>query len=340
MAVRGSETRTPSSLVLLAVHEDFHGYQRGRFIQGYEPYEVEDPEDVALAGRENQALVRWLEKGDAETLRDFAAARMRRRKLLPGTTAETGEENLEGTARYVELGSGEALGESSHEALIRALREPVQIEDMAKRRLYAVGAASCLYLESETPGSWQNRVETGERVSEMVLDRLGVSSKEADARVSRLTSGPEYAAMLSRAREGVSGLQARREETLRAFESSDGTKVRLTGGLSRHFVDNGAWFRYRNGTLLHEHVIEWFGEGPGSRLKLFDRMVLEADDGIEFYIDSAARIVIDGRDWSGEGLIAFKTMSISAPGAEIFLQGGSVEREGSGLSIAVDPATR
>src|SRR6185312_9891226 len=101
-AVRGAGGPVEDATYFL--HEFFHAYQDERFVQPTQrKYPVEDPADIALADVERRSLRSWLERGDADAMRDFAAARARRRRLFPASVAELGEERIEGTAFFVEM---------------------------------------------------------------------------------------------------------------------------------------------------------------------------------------------------------------------------------------------
>lgn len=346
-AVREEPELPPRELVLLAVHERFHDFQKGfRFTPEYRKYAVEEGEDVALAALENLALAAWLETADEGAIFDFAALRLRRRALFPDTTAEISEENLEGTAQYVEAKAHEAVegGAAARGALMKKLRSPVAVKDMPKSRLYSVGAVLGLMLESRTPGTWQRQVESGRSISELLLQGLPLNAAEAAERAARLTKNPEYARLLASGRQDAENLQRRRTEFRIRYESQPGRRVELKNkGLQGGFEDDGEWFYYADGTRLHEHVVEWVGEGKAGRFRLSDRMVLDwyrgNDRVLEFFAGPEAEILIDGLPWQpDQGTRKFRTFSIIGRGVDLQFNGGRIEFGAGKLVVVPDGA--
>lgn len=341
-AVREEPDLPPRQLILLAVHERFHSFQKGfNFMPNYRQYKVEEGEDVALAALENQTLATWLESNDMQALLDFSALRLRRRALFPGTAAETSEENLEGTALYVEEAAEKAVegAAAARGTLLKKLRSRIAAKDMAKFRLYAVGAVLGLALESRAPGTWQAAVESGRSISEIFLDGLPLGKDEAAARMARLMANPEYASLLAAGRQDVENRQRRRKEFRLRYESQPGQRVELWNkGLNGGFEDDGDWFEYADGTRLHEHTIEWTGEGMAGRFQLTDMMVLDWYRGndriLEFFAGPEAEILVDGRPWKpGQSGRAFRSLSILGRGVNLRLNAGRIETRDNRLII-------
>lgn len=340
-AVREARDAPPRQMVLLTVHEMFHQFQDGfRDETPYREYEVEDGEDVALAALENRALASWLERPGPEPLRDFAALRARRRARMPGTAAEIGEENLEGTAEFVEAAAQAAIdGEGKARAALAAkLRKPLAAKEMSKGRLYPVGAALGLVLEARSPGAWQAGVEAGRSLSMAALEGARLSGADAARRADRLTSGPDYARLLAAASRSVEERKRRREKSRLAYEAQDGPRVELheqpvRGG----FWDDGDWFVDEEGRRLHTHVIEWVGDGDAGRFRLRDMPVLEWRKAngrfLEFHAPGAD-IRVDGAAWnSAFGWKRFHFLSIRGRGVDASFYGGTVEPRDGGLAV-------
>ncbi|OGS37584.1 MAG: hypothetical protein A2506_04045 [Elusimicrobia bacterium RIFOXYD12_FULL_66_9] len=334
MAVRGGDKSTPAELVRFAVHERFHDHQHGYdFTRGYESYRVEEAEDVALAALEDQALARWLRTDDADAMRDFAALRTRRRTLFPGTAAETGEENNEGTARFVETAADVAMegDAASKQVILRGLETLYGVEDMPKWRLYAVGAALGRFMESQTPGAWQREVQDGRRLSDMALARLAVGPAEADARVARLTAGPEYAAALAAGRKSVADLKAQRQEVLRRFEGQAGLRVVLqsNSGDSEYFSGK-KWIDYPDGSMLFDPVGEYVGAG----FELKDIMLRKTEASeLEFFLPAGSLIEIDGAPRRPGVSGRFASVRLEARGVRVEIGPGTFSDEGKTLRI-------
>lgn len=333
-AVREEPGDTPGQLILLAVHEMFHDDQKAFWTMPRGGmYEVEDGEDVALAALENRALASWLDTRDERDLRDFAALRLRRRALFPGTQAEILQENLEGPADYVEEAAQRAFEgpEAARAPLLKKLRAPLHAKDMPKLRLYGVGAALGLALESWTPGTWQSAVRTGWPMSQMVLGRLALGQDEAEERAARLASGPEYESLLAAGRRDVEDRGRRREEHRTRFKSRPGRRIVLSDrNLRGGFRDDGDWFEYPDTSRLHEHVLEWSGEGKAGSFRLSDMPVLEwcrgGDRIIEFFAGPKAEILVDGRPWKpARAAREFRSLLILSRGVDLKLDGGRIE---------------
>lgn len=341
MAVSAQGKSSLEDLMRLAVHERFHDYQHGRrFLRDYQDYRVEEAQDVALASSENAALSRWVRAGDPDAMRDFAALRSRRRALFPGTAAEGVQENLEGTARFVELEAYAAMkgAAASKDDLLKNLAGSSGIDAMPKGRLYPVGAALGLFLETRAPGAWQADVENGRRVSDIVLDRLALDRAEVDARVRRLTASPDYAAALARARRGVTALRDRRRDALLRFDAQPGLRVLLKpepGSESSEYFSSQGWLDYPDGTTLFDPVDQYVG--PGFELKGI--MLRKTDDGFEFFLAPGARIEADGAPWTPvPGRRSFNRLRVAGAGVSIAGGRGSFDDDGRVLTVALDRA--
>lgn len=337
-AVREDPAVRAHDPVLFAVHEGFHRHQdRFNFVPVYRAYEVEDGEDVALATLENRALAAWLEHGGSEALLDFAALRLRRRKLFPESAAETSEENLEGTAQYVEAAAEESIrgAAAARESLLVKLRPAVAAKNMAKRRLYTIGAVLGRVLESTRPGAWQGQVEAGRSMSVIFLSSMPLADDEAEARADLLASGPEYERLLAAARGDTHERKRRHADARLRYDAQPGRRVELwPGKLDRGFEDDGDWFFYPDGKLLHEHTVAWTGDGKAGRFRLADMPILEShrgdDRAVEFVTE--AEILVDGRPWDQrEG--PFRSLTILGRGVDAAFNAGRVERRGETLVI-------
>lgn len=325
-----------ADLFRLAIHERFHDHQRsGRFTAGYRQYRVEEAQDVALAALEERTLASWLETGDAEAMRDFAALRLRRRALFPGTAAETGEENLEGTARFVDQAalSNMAGDAESRRTILEALRRPLVIGDMAKHRAYAVGATLGRFLETRSPGKWQAEVASGRRLSELALERLALGADEARARADRLISGSDFPRLVAEAAKGIQELRDRRDAAMRRFESQPGTRIRLSIPDADIYFSS-QWWDYPDGSMLFYSMDEWVADGEGVRVRLTDVLMREKDDDRELVLPPGASLEVDGAPWApAPGRRDFARLVATAPGISIALESGFLEYDGVHLTL-------
>lgn len=349
-AVRAEPGGPPLEPILVAVHEMFHDFQRIRVRMPGDPhsfrYDIEDGEDIALATLENRALASWLETADEGALLDFAALRRRRRALFPGSLAEIAHEDTEGSADFIEAEARRAVEgkAAAREALARKLRAPVLARDMSRARLFDVGAALALVLESEAPGAWQADLAAGTSLSEMVLARSPLDAKRAARRAARLTADTGYEILLAAGRRDVDDRRRRREEQRALYKARAGQRIVLESEeLPVTFLkEDGDAFHYPDGTVLHERVIEWIGEGKAGRYRLSGMPVLAWCRGgrsVEFLLEPEAEIIVDGRPWkAARDAAEFKSLLIRSRGVEIELDGGHLESLDGALFIF--PAAR
>ena len=254
-AVQADSNSNASNLVRLAIHERFHDFQHGSPFKTHTgSYLVEEGEDLALAALENRALSDWLKTSAPDAMRDFAAVRMRRRALFPGTAAEDGQENLEGTARYVDQEAYSAMESpaKSRDELVNALERPLEFDQLEKWRLYPVGAVLGRFLQRQTPGAWQADVTAGRDLSELVLNRLALGQTEADSRLVRLTSGPDFARLREEGRRSVAAVQTRRQDALRRFNVQPGRRI-LLKARPGYFSSKG-WLSLPDESILFDPV--------------------------------------------------------------------------------------
>lgn len=338
-AVQADSNSDASNLVRLAIHERFHDYQHGSPFKTHTgSYRVEDGEDLALAALENRALSDWLRTGAPDAMRDFAAVRVRRRALFPGTGAENGQENLEGTARYVEQEVYSAMESpaKSRDELVNALERPLKIDHLEKGRLYPVGAALGRFLQQQTPGAWQADVAAGRGLSDLVLSRLALGQPEADSRLVRLTSGSDYARLLAEGRLSVAALQKRRQAALQRFNAQPGRRILLNDSRESGYFSSNGWLTYPDGSMLFDPVSKYIGEG----FELKGIMILSTSTSLEFFLPPGGRMEIDGAAWTpGSGPRSFSRILVTGTGVKIESGPGTLGDGGPALVIDIsDPS--
>lgn len=334
-AVQSDSNSNASNLVRLAIHERFHDYQRGSSFKTHTgSYRVEEGEDLALAALENRALSDWLKTGAPDAMRDFAAVRMRRRALFPGTAAENGEENLEGTARYVDQEAYSAMESpaTSRDGLVNALELPLKIDSLEKWRLYPVGAVLGRFLQQQTPGAWQADVAAGRGLSELVLNRLALGQTEADSRLIRLTSGSDYARLLAEGRLSVAAEQKRRQDALQRFNAQPGRRILLKASRAQGYFSSDGWLSFPDGSMLFDPVSKYIGAG----FELKGIMLLSTNTSLEFFLPPGGRMEIDGAAWTpGMGPRSFSRILVTGTGVKIESGPGTLGDGGPALVIDI-----
>ena len=321
----------PTETARLALHERFHQYQEEHWrTRPGGSYDVQDARDVALAGVEHLALVRWLVTGDADAVRDFAAARLERRRLFPGSSAEDDEEVAEGTADYLESKAFEAMGGDASGELVSNLRPAPSLRDMPKFRAYPVGDAECRFLDRAGPRAWRAQIAAGRSPWDVVRGVVALSRQEQKRRLARLTAGGDYAALLERARESVAAAQADIAEHLRRFDSQPGIRVRWSRGAEGEDYFGGSPIILAGGVWLAFPHDQWSHRLRGSTVELSDVPVLMRDSDVDFFAPPNASIRLDGAAWTPvDGETPFHELAIEAPGVTVrAVDGKAIWRDG------------
>ncbi|MCX5797506.1 MAG: hypothetical protein NTY77_18610 [Elusimicrobia bacterium] len=338
--VRVKDGQTPAEAARYYLHEHFHKHQGARFKQREAgPYPVEDPLDMTLAALESLRLADWVESGDAEAMRDFAALRTRRRELFPGTAAELSEEWLEGVASYVERAGAEATSSSAivRAVLIQALRDRGKIFEVRKFRLYAVGAALCRWLEAENVRGWRQEVEGGRAPSELVLARLDLPRAQAFRRVEAIIGSGLFAAGRKAARRELDVLAARRAQAQARYARLPGRRLvfDLDQGPGPGF--SGDWFDFPNGDQLLIAAL-WSLDNPVLRFRLVDGKGIwfrQATHDHEFVVPTEARITLDGRPYAGRrGRTAFRSFTIDERRISLAAGPGVLDDDGTRMRLS------
>lgn len=342
-ALRASYFQDPALQAGLFIHERFHHFQNDVFRRsGAKPYLVEDPLDVALACAENDGLAAWVETGDPEGVRDFAAARLRRRKLFPQSDAELEDERIEGTARFVE---STAVEVSSGPAAARRwiadeLRASSVLLAMGKARSYSVGGALCRWLDAEGVPSWRAAIAGGRAPSELVLERLALGEDEAARRVERLLTSPRCVAALMRARREIAALREYRAEELKEFALIPGRRLVLVSSATlASYSFDGPWVHFRDGSSML-NMSEWVVDRPEIRVRLGGgKTVFSRPGRAEFVVPPNSLVVLDGAPWTFKpGRRAFTTLSISsAPRVELSAGPGTLDDDGKYVRLSFGP---
>lgn len=321
------------------LHERFHRFQHDRFKAiPWEPYLVESPVDIALAAFEDRSLALWLESGDPEAPRDFAALRARRRRLFPGTAAELTEERNEGTAKFVDSAGGEVTLSSAavRRSLVANLRALTSVFELHKWRAYAVGAALCRWLDAEKVPGWRRAVEGGRAPSEIVLQRLALEPSEVDERCGRLTRLPAYAEAERAAAREIAELREERDEMRRNYDMLQGRRLIITLSSGPGAGFSGNWIDYPGGNSLLI-VAEWVLERPGLKIRLRDNKGVWRrwrEHESEFVVPPTAVVTLDGARWTPKpGRAPFRSLAIADERIALTAGPGMLDDDGRSLRL-------
>jgi hypothetical protein len=272
-------TSLPGSVIGLALHEEFHAFQRAsakrgrRFgagensmlVAAYPAFDVANEAAFALEGRILARALRARSLAEARRFaREFLAVREDRQARLDSAVAEfeAAAELNEGLAQYAmlrglrELARADAgrfgaaaASEAGHEtALLDSLLAvgPRSI----RRRFYATGSSIALLLDRLADSSWKSRLVRDDATLQAML-----------ATAAGYRADPELAQLRRDARQAVAALGARRRAQRDSILDQPGLRLvvdpsRLPGGrMDWCFFDPQNVLQTANGELLHMRVL-------------------------------------------------------------------------------------
>ncbi len=327
------------------VHEAFHQYQSERFGEipwaREEKYPILNRENTALAYLEMRLLMDALRKiqaqdrvGCAESLRRFVAVRTERWEHGTSFVAgyEQGLELREGTAKYVEVRSldlamsttprfgsprgtllGAAPGQATAPELLlkdfedRITAGSVSPEDVARNRVYPVGATQALLLDLFGI-EWKVRAEKagpGFTFVALLRDYLGVDDGQCKRLLQETKDAYSYDAILAAtdrlAKAYLEGYRA----ALASFEAQGGKRLEIelqSSGISRSRVSGARKWLVDSGTrslcLLYQ---VYTLKNNDLFLHIKDSSVLEQNDWngyrrtVVFFAHQDVRVAVNGK---------------------------------------------
>ena len=270
---------SPGAVVGLALHEEFHAYQRASATRGrrfgagensmlvatYPAFDVANEAAFALEGRILGRALRARSLPDARRFaREFVAVREDRYARLDSTVVEfeTAAELNEGLAQYAmlrglrELARGDparfgvaAAAEAAQEAALLDSLLAVGPRSI-RRRFYATGSAIALLLDRIADSSWKSR---------LVREDATLHAMLADAAGYR--GGTELARLRRDAERAVAALAARRRAQRDSILAQPGLRLvfdpsRLPGGrTSWCSFDPQNVLQTAEGELLHMRML-------------------------------------------------------------------------------------
>lgn len=343
---------SPGSVVGLALHEQFHAFQRAsakhgrRFGAGensmlvatYPAFDVANEAAFALEGRILGRALRARSLADARRhAREFLGVREDRHAHLDNAVAEfeTAAELNEGLAQYAmlrglrELARSDAAGfraagaaEAAHEAALLDSLLAVGPRSI-RRRFYATGSAIALLLDRLADSSWKSRLVRDDATLETML-----------AEVAGYAGRTELAQLRRDAGQAVAALGARRRAQRDSILAQPGLRLvldpsRLPGGrMNWCFFDPQNVLQTADGELLHMRVLR-VCSGAGVEIQLDQAVVEDRQTGVlQAVLPDASAIKLKA---------GANSMAIPADGATIDVTGLRID--GPTLSVVAPRAT-
>lgn len=339
-AVRVPAGQPPYETARYAIHEHFHEYQHLQFhFEPAAPYPDDDATDLALAAIENLNLADWVAYGKEKYMRDFAAVRLRRRKLFPRTAVETSEERLEGVADFVERAGTEGATSSTtaRNDLYWRLIDRDRVFEVRKFRQYPVGAALGRWLDAAGVPDWRKAVESGRAPSELVLERLALSPAEAARRADAVMKSKLFHSGKKAAQREMDQQDALRDEYRARYAKLHGRRLSFDLEPIPGPAFLGTWIDFPGGDQFMIASL-WTLDDPVLRFRLSDHKAiwsLRKTHEHEFVVPTGARVTLDGRPWPMRpGRTPFRSFTIEEKRISLAAGPGVLDDDGQRMRLS------
>lgn len=378
----------PLGVFAFVVHEAFHQYQSESFAEGdslsEERYPIEDADNTALALLELRLVKAALEaEGKHDSQRadafvgQFIAVRQERWRTRPYVQGfETYLEAHEGTAKYVEVKalalaaahSPRDLPDDVRRSLAQGaypsylLREidartaggVIKPFDVARNRVYPVGVALGLLLDSRVP-DWKKRIQFRDPPCDLfTLLASGRSSTGAEQakRLDRAKREFGYVNALSAAKRSIEAYRSDFRRELGTFLGQHGIRavIRSTSrNLRRSRSSTGTrWTMEEGRRLLCNSYVAYTLKGDGFSFSIRNRGVLEEIDTgktertTTFFLPSLAGLRLNDApfptDWPGAK--TFEKLELSSNAFELSATvSATLKLDGTVLAITLHPVS-
>ncbi len=233
---------SPATDCATVIHERFHVFQDTAFknMPGTERYELEDPENQALAVLEQRALAKAL-RADRDSRPRYAgmfvAVRTLRNKQFGQhiQSIENGEERLEGMPYYVERKTMAALSNSEEISnfrllpiLDRLMNRPT-LDDMEKSRYYGTGAAQAYLLDLAGDRAWKQAVAQGTSLFDRMAGNYSVPADTLKGFVEEAkTELLGYSSLVAEAEVELQKRAARMAAEYKRFDRQPGLRFSIS----------------------------------------------------------------------------------------------------------------
>lgn len=382
----GDPEAYPLGVFAFIVHEAFHQYQSESFVEGdslsEETYPIEDADNTALAFLELRIAKAALEaenKRDSKRANDHVglliSVRQERWRTRPYVRDfERYLEAHEGTAKYVEVKAlalaaahpnkdlpadvRRSLAQGAHPGCIlreidaRSAGGVIKPNDVARNRIYPVGAAFGLLLDSRVP-DWKARIQFQKPPCDLfslIASGHTWMAAEQASRLARAKREFGYVAALSAATRSIAAYRSDFRRELSAFLAQPGIRVEIRStsrNLRRSRSSTGTrWIMDEGRRLLCVTYHAYTLKGDGFSFSIRDRGVLEEADPSKdvktttFFLPSLAELRLDGAPFPTDWREAktFEKLQLSSGSFELSAAvSARLTNNGAVLSIELSP---
>jgi hypothetical protein len=224
--------------VKILAHERFHRYQMDRFEEGAASggyLQHLNGENVALMGLEESLLQEFVQNGRVESLKEYVAVHRERVKMLDEESLAWEEMQLrfEGLADYVAVKmTGDEL------SVLAKIDDERLVENAMKWRNYGVGAALGLGLDALKVSGWQQAVEKGASLNQLLDQQFQFSKDEDKALIKTAKKRLNFKRKRKKALDQVGAYEAKLQGLKQDFDEAEGVEIKV-GSLNGVGVSGG-----------------------------------------------------------------------------------------------------
>lgn len=213
--------------VKILAHERFHRYQMDRFEEGASSdgyLQHLNGENVALMGLEESLLQEFVQSGRMESLKEYAAVHRERVKMLDEDSLAWEEMQLrfEGLADYV---AAKMTGDEK--SVLANIDEERLVENAMKWRNYGVGAALGLGLDSLNVSGWQQAVEKGASLNQLLDQQFQFAAGEDQALIKAAKKRLNFKRKRKKALDQVGEYEAKLQGLKDDFDAAEGVEIKV-----------------------------------------------------------------------------------------------------------------
>lgn len=213
--------------VKILAHERFHRYQMDQFEEGNSAggyLQHLNGENVALMGLEESLLQEFVQNGRMESLKEYVALHRERVKMLDEESLAWEEMQLrfEGLADYV---AAKMTGDER--SVLAEIDEERLVENAMKWRNYGVGAALGLGLDALKVTGWQQAVEKGASLNQLLDQQFQFAAGEDQALIKAAQKRLNFKRKRKKALDQVGEYEAKLQGLKEDFDATDGVEIKV-----------------------------------------------------------------------------------------------------------------